>query len=325
MRRFDASIRPNAAGAAVALLLDRVVPEPPGRWHPVAWLGSLLGELEARRYRDDRAAGVVHAVAGVAVGAGAGALVRTPLATTMAVSGGMLGRVAGEVGAALERGDLDGARQLLPSLVGRDPSGLDEAEITRAVVESVAENTVDAVVAPALWAAALGGAGALGYRAANTLDSMVGHHSPRYERFGWASARLDDALGWVPARATATLVAAVRPARAGDVLRAVRRDAPGHPSPNAGVAEAAFAAALGVRLGGANRYGERVEIRPPLGDGPSPSPADVGRAVALSRDVSLALAALLAAAARARAARRSSRCGPRGRGPRTGGSRRRRR
>ncbi len=168
----------------------------------------------------------------------------------------------------------------------------------RAVVESVAENTVDAVVAPALWGAVLGGAGALGYRAANTLDSMVGHRSPRYARFGTASARLDDALGWVPARATAVLVALVRPGRAGAVVTAVRRDAPAHPSPNAGVAEAAFAAALGVQLGGANRYGDRVEVRPALGDGPPPGRGDVGRAVALSRDVTLALAALLAGAAR---------------------------
>jgi adenosylcobinamide-phosphate synthase len=268
----------------------------------------------------------VHAAAGVAVGAGVGAVVPTGAATTVAVSGRMLGQEARRVGDALTRGDLDRARRLLPSLVGRDPTGLDEAEVARAVVESVAENTVDAVVAPALWAAALGGAGALGYRAANTLDSMVGHHSPRYERFGWASARLDDALGWVPARVTAVLVAAVRPVRAGAVLRAVRRDAPAHPSPNAGVAEAAFAAALGVHLGGTNRYGERVEERPALGDGPPPAAADVDRAVTLSRDVTLALvAALLAVAARARAARRSSRCGPRGHGPRSGGSRRRRR
>jgi adenosylcobinamide-phosphate synthase len=127
---------------------------------------------------------------------------------------------------------------------------------------------------------------------------MVGHHSPRYERFGWASARLDDALGWVPARVTASLVALVRPTRAGAVLRTVRRDASAHPSPNAGVAEAAFAAALGVRLGGTNRYGDRVEERPALGAGPPPARADIRRAVALSRDVSLALAALLAVAAR---------------------------
>ena len=288
------------AAAAAGLLLDRVIPEPPGRWHPVAWLGTGLGRLEGRLYRDHRLAGAVHAATGVALAAGVGAVVPTEVATTVAVGGRMLGRVATDVAGALGRGDLDGARALLPSLVGRDASALDEAEVVRAVVESVAENTVDAVVAPALWAAAFGGAGALGYRAANTLDSMVGHRSRRYARFGWASARLDDALGWAPARATATLVAVVRPPRAAAVARAVRDDAPAHPSPNAGVAEAAFAAALGLRLGGANRYGDRVEVRPPLGDGRPPDRADIGRAVALSRDVTLVLAALLAAVGRRR-------------------------
>ena len=290
----------NALDAAAGLVLDRVLPEPPDRWHPVAWLGGVLGVLEELQYRDDRRAGVAHAVLGVALGAGVGAMTDTASATQLAVGGRMLGRVATEVALTLEQRDLDGARALLPSLVGRDPARLDEAEVVRAVVESVAENTVDAVVAPALWAAVLGGAGALGYRAANTLDARVGHHSPRYERFGWASARLDDALGWLPARATAGLVALVRPTRARAVVRTVRRDAVAHPSPNAGVAEAAFAGALAVRLGGTNRYGERVEERPPLGDGPPPARRDIGRAVTLSRDVTLALAALLAAASSAR-------------------------
>ena len=290
----------NALDAAAGLVLDRVLPEPPDRWHPVAWLGGVLRVLEELQYRDDRRAGVAHAAVGVALGAGVGAMTDTASATQLAVGGRMLGRVATEVVLALEQRDLDGARALLPSLVGRDPTGLDEAEVVRAVVESVAENTVDAVVAPALWAAVLGGAGALGYRAANTLDARVGHHSPRYERFGWASARLDDALGWLPARATAGLVALVRPTRARAVVRTVRRDAAAHPSPNAGVAEAAFAGALAVRLGGTNRYGERVEERPPLGDGPPPARGDIGRAVTLSRDVTLALAALLAAASSGR-------------------------
>ena len=187
------------------------------------------------------------------------------------------------------------ARAQLPALAGRDATDLDEPEMARAVVESVAENTVDAVVAPALWAAVLGGAGALGYRAVNTLDSMVGHRSDRYRRYGWASARLDDAANWLPARATAALVAAVRPHHAADVWRTVRRDAPAHPSPNAGVAEAAFAAALGLRLGGVNRYGDRVEHRAPLGRGRPPDRHDIHHAVRLSRDVSLALAVALPA------------------------------
>jgi adenosylcobinamide-phosphate synthase len=131
------------------------------------------------------------------------------------------------------------------------------------------------------------------YRAVNTLDAMVGHRSERYEQFGWASARLDDLAGMIPARVSAGLVAIVRPHAAARVARAVRQDAPAHPSPNAGVAEAAFAAALGVRLGGTNRYGVRVEDRPRLGDGRPPQPADIRAAVRLSRDVTGALVALL--------------------------------
>src|SRR5918994_1614068 len=122
----------------------------------------------------------------------------------------------------------------------------------------VAANTVDAVVAPALWTAVVGAPGAFAYRAVNTLDAMVGHRSLRYEHFGWASARLDDLAGLIPARVTAGLVAAVRPRSAARVARAVRDDAPAHPSPNAGIAEAAFPAPLGLRLGGTNRYGDRA-------------------------------------------------------------------
>ena len=219
------------------------------------------------------------------------------------VAGRALADTANQIAAALDAGDLDHARAALPGLVGRDPSGLDEKEIARAVVESVAENTVDAIVAPALWAAVAGGPGALGYRAVNTLDAMVGHRNPRYQRYGWASARLDDLAAWVPARAVAGLVMAVRPGAAAQVWAAVRRDAPAHPSPNAGVAEAAFAGALGLRLGGTNRYGDRVELRPPLGEGRPPERGDIAAAVRLSRDVSLALAAGLVAAPLIRRAR----------------------
>lgn len=285
-------------GAAVGIALDRLLGEPPeAAPHPVALLGRALGALEARTYRDDRAAGVLHAAAGVTLGAVGGRLVgSTAAATATCVAGRMLGDVALGIGSRLAAGDLDGARFELRALAGRDAAELDEAGVARAVVESVAENTVDAVVAPTLWAAALGPAGAGAHKAASTLDSMVGHRDERYERFGWASARLDDALAWVPARATALLVAAVRPGRAREVLATVRRDAPAHPSPNAGVAEAAFAAALGVRLGGRLAYAGRVEDRPALGDGAPPSAADIPRAVRLSRDVSWLLAGALAAA-----------------------------
>src|SRR5204862_659388 len=200
---------------------------------------------------------------------------------------------ARRVAQALDLGGLETARAALPALVGRDPAGLDEREIARAVVESVAENTVDAVVAPAFWAAICGAPGALGYRAVNTLDAMVGHRSARYRAYGWASARLDDAAGYLPARLTAALVAGVRPGRAAAIWQAVRRQAPAHPSPNAGVAEAAFAAALGLRLGGENRYGDRVEVRPALGTGRPPEAADIPRAISLSKQVTLALATVV--------------------------------
>ena len=271
---------------ALGLVADRLLGEPPASVHPVVAFGRVMRGVERSLYRDRRAAGVAHALIGAGVGVAAGGLVgSTAIATWVAVAGRALGEAATRVGAALDAGDLDRARDLLPALVGRDPSALDEKEIARAVVESVAENTVDAVVAPALWAAVAGAPGALGYRAVNTLDAMVGHHSARYENYGWASARLDDLAGWVPARATAALVAGVRPSAARSVWHAVRTQAPAHPSPNAGVAEAAFAAALGLRLGGKNRYGDRVELRPPLGTGRPAEAGDIARAVALSRDV----------------------------------------
>ena len=165
--------------------------------------------------------------------------------------------------------------------------------MARAVVESVAENTVDAVVAPAWWAALGGAPGALGYRAVNTMDAMVGYRDDRYLHYGWASARLDDIAAFVPARLTAVLVAGVRPRAAPAIWWAVRTQAPSHPSPNAGVAEAAFAAALDIRLGGVNRYGHSIEDRPALGTGRGVEPSDIGRAVKLSDDVGHALAAVL--------------------------------
>ena len=292
-------VKPGAAAAG--LVADRLLGEPPAGHHPVAAFGSIMRAVEGGLHRDERAAGVAHAATGIGLGAAAGALVGSAtVATYIAVAGRELGRAAGGVGSALHRGDLEAARRLLPGLVGRDPTGLCEGEVARAVVESVAENTVDAVVAPALWGALAGAPGALAYRAVNTLDAMVGHRCARYRRYGWASARLDDVAGWAPARATALLVAAVRPRSALAVGRAVARDAPAHPSPNAGVAEAAFAIALGLRLGGENRYGERAELRPRLGHGRPAEAGDIARAVRLAADVGTALAAVLAVAGVAR-------------------------
>jgi adenosylcobinamide-phosphate synthase len=288
--------RSRLLGAAAGIVLDSALPEPSSSVHPVAIFGRAMTGIEHRLYRDRRAAGVAFALTGTALGAAAGAAVRsTAVATTMAVAGHSLRNTALRIGQALDADDLEQARALLPSLVGRDPSGLDEKEVARAVVESVAENTVDAVVAPALWGALAGAPGVLAHRAVNTLDSMVGHRSARYANFGWASARLDDAMAWLPARSTAALVALVRPRSSRSVARAVRRQAPAHPSPNAGVAEAAFAAALGLRLGGENWYGDRVEVRPSLGVGRAAEPHDIRRAVLLSRDVGSGLAAALVA------------------------------
>jgi adenosylcobinamide-phosphate synthase len=257
-----------------------------------------MGVVERRTYRDKFWPGALYAAVGVALGATSGCLIRSSaIATSISVAGRSLGRAATGVGVALSTGDLARARELLPSLVGRDPRELDESEIARAAVESVAENTVDAIVAPMLWGAVAGAPGALGYRAVNTMDAMVGHRSERYQRYGTASARLDDVANWVPARVCAALVALVRPGSTRNIVRAVRTQAPSHPSPNSGVAEAAFAAALDVSLGGRNVYGSRVEIRPSLGVGRPPRRDDIAAAVRLRRDVTLAAAAILGLAA----------------------------
>lgn len=298
----------NATAAGVGLLLDRMWGEPPDEAHPVAAFGRTMQRLEDRIYADRRSVGVVHASAGLLVGLAAGRVVRaTSVATWSAVAGRCLRESATAVGDALVVGDLVRARALLPALVGRDPAGLDVTDVARAVVESVAENTVDAVVAPALWATVAGAPGVLAHRAVNTMDAMVGHHDARYEHYGWAAARADDLAAWIPARVTAALVMACRPRAAGAVANTVRRDASAHPSPNSGVAEAAFAAALGVRLGGESRYGGRLEQRPQLGDGRPCEPADIERAVRLSAQVGDALAAVLVVVGLA--ARRRSRRG----------------
>lgn len=277
------------AGSAAGYLLDQLFGEPPARFHPLPAFGQLMAQIEGRLYRDDRLAGVGYTGCGTGTGLLVGLVLRsTAGATFLACGGRALATAADAVERALCHGDLATARDDVRSLVGRDTEHLGEDEIARAAVESVAENTVDAVIAPLFFSVIAGGPGALGYRAANTLDALVGYRSPRYERFGWASARLDDLLSFVPARLTALLVLLVRPWRAADVVRVVRRDAGAHPSPNAGVAEAAFAAALGLRLGGDNTYGGVTETRPCLGDGRAPYRTDIARAVRLSRHVGAA-------------------------------------
>lgn len=287
------------------LALDRLIGDPPDPLHPVAWLGTAMGFVEAALWEDSRSRGAAQALVGVGgaaltgwlSGAAArrvgGPVGEAAMAVTVAatvIGARSLDLHAAEIHAALSDGRIEEARRLLPSLVGRNPAGLDHTEITRAVVESLAENSVDAVVAPLLWAAATGPAGAAAYRAVNTLDAMVGYRNARYRNFGWASARLDDAANYVPARLAAAVVVALTPRRAGDVLRAVATQAPSHPSPNAGVIEAAFAAALDVRLGGTNDYDGVIERRPDLGAGRPPVPDDINRARTLARKLHWATA-----------------------------------
>jgi adenosylcobinamide-phosphate synthase len=270
-------------------------------------------------WRDERWVGVAYAAIlvgsaaaiGVAVNRMPARAVTTALGTWAVLGARSLASEATAVAAFLDRDDLPAARRRLTHLVGRRTEALDEREIARAVIESVAENASDAIVAPLLWGAIAGLPGLLAYRAVNTLDAMVGHHSPRYENFGWAAARADDIANYVPARLTAALTALMASALgdpggpggrlgAGRTAMAVtRRDGRRHPSPNAGMCEAAFAGALGVRLGGRNDYGSRVEDRPVLGaEGRPPGAGDIRRAVRLSQAITAAAAVACALAAR---------------------------
>ncbi|MEU8869892.1 cobalamin biosynthesis protein [Streptomyces javensis] len=300
-----------ACGAALGFLGDLATGDP-RRGHPVAAFGRAAAAAERRLWRDHRGYGALH-TALCAGGAAAGAALLTravrglgsrrsaevalTAGATWAVLGGTsLGREARAVGGALAAGDLEVARERLPHLCGRDPQALDGPQIARAVVESVAENTSDAVVGALVWGAVGGVPGLIAFRAVNTLDAMVGHKSPRYRRFGWAAARLDDVAGWPGARLTATLATLAGPDPRG-AWRAWRHDGGRHPSPNAGPVEASFAGALGVRLGGTLTYGGRVENRPVLNSGGRPvESADIERAIRLSRRVGvLALGVSVAA------------------------------
>jgi adenosylcobinamide-phosphate synthase len=299
-------MKARAVGLMVGYAADRLLGDP-RRFHPVAGFGTTAKALEALLYADSRARGVVHTAllvgGSVAVGAGAERLAGRPVvraALTAVATWAVLGerslaREALAVHTHLAAGDLPAARKRLTHLVGRDTADLDGSEVARAVVESVAENTSDAVVAPLVWGALGGVPALLGYRAANTLDAMVGHHNARYENFGWAPARLDDLLNLPGSRLCGLLVLAAAPSRAPAAARAWRRDADGHPSPNAGVVEAAFAGSLGIRLGGTNRYyGHRIEHRAVLGDGRPARPEDITRAADLAGRVGLGAVAAVA-------------------------------
>ncbi|MBW5448016.1 cobalamin biosynthesis protein CobD [Cohnella sp. CFH 77786] len=268
-----------------AIVLDFLVGDPRPIPHPVILIGKWIGFWESKLLPGPakRANGVLlmlivtassFALTWAAVAAAwrihpwLGYATNTWLiSTTVAIKG--LKDAAMLVYRALSRGDLTEARKYTGYIVGRDTDGLDASELSRAAVETVAENTVDAVVSP-LFFALLGGAPlAMFYRAANTLDSMVGYRNEKYLRFGWASARLDDALNWIPARLTGWMLVAVSlfypPASASRSRRAVRDFARLHPSPNSGIPESAVAGGLGIQLGGVNRYGGIPSERARLG------------------------------------------------------------
>jgi adenosylcobinamide-phosphate synthase len=301
-------------GLLVGAMLDAIVPDP-RVGHPVAGFGAVATAVEGRIYADSRVRGLLFAAGCVAATAATGAAIErragryTRAAAIAAGTWTVLGarslrHEARAVHELLTRGDLDGARARVTHLVGRDPSVLDADGVARAAVESVAENSCDAVVAPLLWGAIGGLPGLLGYRAINTLDAMVGHRTPRYANFGWAAARLDDIANVVPARVTALLVALAAPAVGGDgraALRTALRDGRRHPSPNSGFSEAAYAGALALRLGGPNVYAGGTEDRPHLGDGAAPTPADVPRAARLCAAVTASAALFAAGVAVARA------------------------
>lgn len=307
----------RSLGLALGFLLDQAFGDP-RRWHPVAGFGSAATVLERRTYATRRARGVTHvavlvgstaALAAVAERSvrrnGAAHTLLTAAATWAVLGGRSLIREADAIDGQLRRDDLSAARTQVRNLVGRETCGLDADEVARACIESLAENTSDAVVAPLLWGGLLGVPGLLGYRAVNTLDAMVGHRNERYAEFGWAAARLDDLANWAPARVAGALALAAAPtrSRAAAGWVAIRRDAPAHPSPNGGVVEAAFAGVLGVRLGGSNTYDGVVEHRGTLGTGRAARRADIALAARLARRVSAG--ALLTALAVSLAASRS--------------------
>jgi adenosylcobinamide-phosphate synthase len=311
--RQDRGVPPSpaavrAAGLALGVLADAALGDP-ARGHPVAGFGWLVTRLEQRLYADGVAPGAVLVSLAVGVPVLGGLAVerlarRRPLAgvvvtaaATWAVLGGTsLAREGGVMGRFLDDGDVAAARARLPHLCARDPSGLGVDDLTRATVESLAENTSDAVVAPLLWGAVAGVPGLLGYRAVNTLDAMIAYRTPRYLRFGRVAARFDDVANYVPARVTGLLTVLAAPivgGSPGTTWRVLRRDGGRHPSPNAGRPEAAAAGALGVRRGGTNMYAGHVEHRKALGEGGrAPRAGDVRRAVRLGRAVGFTGAAM---------------------------------
>ncbi|MDO4631788.1 MAG: CobD/CbiB family cobalamin biosynthesis protein [Corynebacterium sp.] len=278
-------------GIILGMAADRICGDPPTAIHPVALFGRTAHALEQTCYRDSKVAGVVFLSTAVIPPVAATYLLsrRYPTATLAfslfcALGGTTLEKIGGRMATALDTHQLDDARELIPWLCSRDPNQLDEQGMIRATVESLAENTSDAAIAPLLWATC-GAPGVVLHRLVNTLDAMVGYQSPRYRNFGWAAAKLDDALAYLPARFTALshVGYATTCGRSRAAWRAWLFDAPSHPSPNAGPVEATAAGALGTTLGGTTIYAHGTENRPTLGNGPAPTTATIREAITLSR------------------------------------------
>ncbi|MBR1126822.1 adenosylcobinamide-phosphate synthase CbiB [Bradyrhizobium iriomotense] len=305
-----------AGAMAVAMVVDAFLGWPSWLFarigHPVTWLGRLIGAIDAGWNRSSdppalrRAAGIAGALLVIAFSVALGWMLQSLLASGW-VQIVMVGALAwplvalrslhdhvAAVAKPLQAGDVAAAREAVSRIVGRDPAALDEAGIARAAIESLAENASDGIVAPMFWGALLGLPGILGYKAINTLDSMIGHRSERHEAFGWAAARIDDVANFIPARLTGLLFVLLAPRRS-EALACMTRDARRHRSPNAGWPEAAMAGALGVRLSGPRIYHGSVTKEPWLNEGArDPHPADIGEGLNVYRRAMLLLASLLA-------------------------------
>lgn len=305
-----------AGAMAVAMAVDALLGWPSGLFarigHPVTWLGRLIAAVDTAWNRPSdpparrRAAGFAGALVVTALAVALGWMLQSllPSGWIQIVLVGVLAwplvalrslhEHVAAVAAPLLAGDIAAARDAVSRIVGRDPAALDEAGIARAAIESLAENASDGIVAPVFWGALFGLPGILGYKAINTLDSMIGHRNEQHEAFGWAAARIDDVANFIPARLTGVLFALLAPRRF-EALSCMMRDARRHRSPNAGWPEAAMAGALGVRLSGPRIYHGSITSEPWLNEGArDPRAADIGEALTVYRRAMLLLAAVLA-------------------------------
>ncbi|WP_409189391.1 adenosylcobinamide-phosphate synthase CbiB [Bradyrhizobium sp. RDM4] len=305
-----------AGAMAVAMAVDALLGWPSWLFarigHPVTWLGRLIAAVDSAWNRSSdppalrRAAGTAGALVVIALAAALGWALQSLLTWgwMRLVLVGMLAwplvalrslhdHVAA-VAIPLLAGDIAAAREAVSRIVGRDPAALDQAGIARAAIESLAENASDGIVAPVLWGALFGLPGILGYKAINTLDSMIGHRTERHEAFGWAAARIDDVANFIPARLTGFLFVLLAPRRS-KALSCMTRDARRHRSPNAGWPEAAMAGALGVRLSGPRIYHGSITSEPWLNEAArDPLAADIVHGLTIYRRAMVLLAGVLA-------------------------------